>query len=157
MRTTTTHRQPWIFSPSADLLLIAGPAFISVLGAWLLTVTGMQSVSPWGWLVLVAGIDVAHVYSTLWRTYLDPSERSKYGQLLLFIPFGAYFVGTLLYALDGILFWRTMAYLAVFHFVRQQYRDHGIGRWAVIDKKTNEFIGWTGLKFVTELTNNHHR
>lgn len=121
MSTFTTNRQPWIFSPSADLLLIAGPAFFSVLGAWFLTEGGMQSVSPWGWLVLVAGIDVAHVYSTLWRTYLDPSERSKYGQLLLFIPFGAYFVGTLLYTLDGILFWRALAYLAVFHFVRQQY------------------------------------
>ena len=41
------------------------------------------------------------------------------------------------------------------NFIRQQYVDHGIGRWAIIDKRTNEFIGWTGLKFVTALTNNH--
>ena len=41
----------------------------------------------------------------------------------------------------------------VIDFVRQQYIDNGIGRWAVIDKRTNAFIGWTGLKFVTELTN----
>ncbi len=41
----------------------------------------------------------------------------------------------------------------VINFVRQQYIDNGIGRWAVIDKRTNAFIGWTGLKFVTELTN----
>ena len=39
--------------------------------------------------------------------------------------------------------------------IRQQYIDHGIGRWAIIDKQTNEFIGWTGLKFITEKTNNH--
>lgn len=39
--------------------------------------------------------------------------------------------------------------------IRQQYIDNGIGRWAVIDKKTNEFIGWSGLKFVTAETNNH--
>jgi RimJ/RimL family protein N-acetyltransferase len=25
----------------------------------------------------------------------------------------------------------------------QQYADFGVGRWAMIDKKTNEFIGWT--------------
>ena len=31
--------------------------------------------------------------------------------------------------------------------VLQQYKDFGIGRWAVIDKKTNDFIGWSGLKF----------
>ena len=40
-------------------------------------------------------------------------------------------------------------------FIRQQYIDNGIGRWAIIDKKTNDFIGWTGLKFITEWTNNH--
>jgi [ribosomal protein S5]-alanine N-acetyltransferase len=43
----------------------------------------------------------------------------------------------------------------VINFVRQQYIDFGTGRWAIIDKKTNEFIGWTGLKFVTNETNNH--
>ncbi len=39
--------------------------------------------------------------------------------------------------------------------IRQQYIDNGIGRWAIIDKETNNFIGWSGLKFVTETTNNH--
>lgn len=41
------------------------------------------------------------------------------------------------------------------NFVRQQYKDNGIGRWAIIDKQTHAFIGWCGLKLVTELTNNH--
>lgn len=40
-------------------------------------------------------------------------------------------------------------------FIRQQYIDNGIGRWAVIDKNTNDFIGWAGLKLVTDLTNKH--
>jgi len=39
--------------------------------------------------------------------------------------------------------------------IRQQYIDNGIGRWAIIDKKTTEFIGLSGLKLVTETTNNH--
>lgn len=43
----------------------------------------------------------------------------------------------------------------VIRFIRQQYIENGIGRWAIIDKKTNNFIGWTGLKFITEKTNNH--
>ena len=43
----------------------------------------------------------------------------------------------------------------VINFIRQQYIDNGIGRWAIIDKKTNDFIGWSGLKFVTDLTNNN--
>lgn len=40
-------------------------------------------------------------------------------------------------------------------FIRQQYVDYGIGRWAIIDKNTTTFIGWAGIKFVTELTNGH--
>jgi ribosomal-protein-alanine N-acetyltransferase len=43
----------------------------------------------------------------------------------------------------------------VIDFIRQQYVDNGIGRWAIIDKKTNDFVGWTGLKFVIEKINNH--
>ncbi|MCX2574652.1 GNAT family N-acetyltransferase [Pedobacter sandarakinus] len=39
--------------------------------------------------------------------------------------------------------------------IRQQYIEHGIGRWAIIHKETNQFAGWSGLKFVTELTNKH--
>jgi len=43
----------------------------------------------------------------------------------------------------------------VINFIRQQYIDNGIGRWAIINKKSNEFLGWTGLKLVTDETNRH--
>lgn len=39
--------------------------------------------------------------------------------------------------------------------VQRQYAAHGIGRFAVLLKETNTFIGWAGLKFVTEPENNH--
>lgn len=39
--------------------------------------------------------------------------------------------------------------------VQQQYKDFGIGRWAVILKETNEFLGWSGIKFITNEINNH--
>ncbi len=42
---------------------------------------------------------------------------------------------------------------AVIDFIRKQYIDYGIGRWAIVDKKTDEFMGWAGLKYVTEETN----
>ena len=35
----------------------------------------------------------------------------------------------------------------IIDFIRKQYIDNGIGRWAIVDKKTNDFIGWTGLKY----------
>jgi len=43
----------------------------------------------------------------------------------------------------------------IIKFIRKQYVDNGIGRWALIEKHTNNFIGWCGLKLVRELTNNH--
>lgn len=39
--------------------------------------------------------------------------------------------------------------------IQQQYKDFGIGRWAVVLKETNEFIGWSGIKLITEPINNH--
>jgi len=42
----------------------------------------------------------------------------------------------------------------VIEFVRKQYIENGIGRFAMISKETNEFIGWAGLKFNTEMVNN---
>ena len=35
----------------------------------------------------------------------------------------------------------------IIDFIRNQYVDNRIGRWAIIDKKTEDFIGWTGLKY----------
>lgn len=28
-----------------------------------------------------------------------------------------------------------------------QYRKYGVGRWAVIDNKTDDFLGWCGLRY----------
>jgi RimJ/RimL family protein N-acetyltransferase len=42
----------------------------------------------------------------------------------------------------------------IIDFVRQQYIDNGIGRWAMVLKSTNEFVGWSGLKFNNTITNN---
>ncbi len=43
----------------------------------------------------------------------------------------------------------------VIGIVRQQYEDNGIGRWATIERSSGNFIGWSGLKYVTAAENNH--
>lgn len=43
----------------------------------------------------------------------------------------------------------------VIRLIRQQYRDNGIGRWAVVEKDSNRFVGWAGLKLVKEPMNGH--
>jgi RimJ/RimL family protein N-acetyltransferase len=44
--------------------------------------------------------------------------------------------------------------IEVIEFVRKQYEENGIGRFAMILKETNEFIGWAGLKYNTAAVNN---
>ena len=44
---------------------------------------------------------------------------------------------------------------AVIAIIRQQYTDNGIARWAMIEKSTNNFMGWTGLKLIKEATGGH--
>ncbi len=45
---------------------------------------------------------------------------------------------------------------SVIRYIQKQYEEDGIGRWAVIDKKTNEFIGWSGLKYEREVRSDMH-
>ena len=35
--------------------------------------------------------------------------------------------------------------------IRKQYTENGIGRWAIVNKINNEFIGWSGLKYEKQL------
>lgn len=37
--------------------------------------------------------------------------------------------------------------------VQQQYEQYGIGRWITIEKSSGDFIGWSGLKWITEPEN----
>jgi hypothetical protein len=115
--------QPWIYSSKVDLLFIVGPAFL-VTGLVILLqgqINALGTVPPWLWLLLVVGVDVTHVYSTVFRTYLDKVELQKRQSLYLLTPLIAWVAGCLLYSMGSLVFWRALAYLAVFHFVRQQY------------------------------------
>lgn len=39
--------------------------------------------------------------------------------------------------------------------LKQQYKENGIARWAVVDKLSNECVGWSGLKYFNQTVNNH--
>lgn len=40
-------------------------------------------------------------------------------------------------------------------FVRKQYEELGIGRWAIVDRENGEFLGWGGMKFRTDKVNGY--
>lgn len=43
--------------------------------------------------------------------------------------------------------------MKVIRYIQQQYHDFGIGRWVVEDKSSGKFMGWAGLKWITEAIN----
>ncbi|PSR52745.1 hypothetical protein AHMF7605_04020 [Adhaeribacter arboris] len=116
-------KQPWLHSAAVDLLFIVSPPFLCLLAIIAFPDFFQQNkdMPVIAWVVLVLLIDVSHVYSTLFRTYLDKEAFQKQKSLMILVPLLAWVLGMLLYGLDDMLFWRVLAYLAVFHFIRQQY------------------------------------
>ena len=116
-------RDGWVFSAREDLAVFAGPLLLAAALCASFAATGRSSadVPPWAFLLLVVGCDVAHVHATLFRTYLDPEERRRRGGLLLAVPLGVLAAGVGLYSASPLAFWRALAYVAAFHFVRQPW------------------------------------
>lgn len=114
--------QPWISNGWQDSLFILLPSFLSLLAVIVFPgVFQQQQLTEAWWVLLVLLIDVAHVYSTLYRTYFDKNAYREHKTKLLLIPFTAFVILVLLYTQSTLWFWRLMAYTAVFHFIRQQY------------------------------------
>jgi hypothetical protein len=74
----------------------------------------------WAWLACVLLIDVAHVYATLFRTYFDSQELRRHPVRYAAAPLVAWAGGVALYSHSPLSFWRVLAYVALFHFIRQQ-------------------------------------
>lgn len=125
----------WLFDRRTDLLAFGGSAAVSVALWALIQVLGLnEAATPaWGFLVFVVGIDVAHVWATAWRVYLDEQEVLRRRMLYVGGPLLTWVGGVILHATGPGVFWRCLAYLAVFHFVRQQF---GFMSW--YRRKANE-------------------
>ncbi|MCI0569870.1 MAG: hypothetical protein L0Y66_03895 [Myxococcaceae bacterium] len=117
----STHRA-WLFGPRTDAAVFAGSALASGLLAWAspwLTSTGETPL--WAWVMFVLAIDVAHVWATLFRTYLDGEELRRRPLLYVGTPLLALAVGIVASLYGPLVFWRLLAYAALAHFIRQQY------------------------------------
>lgn len=113
----------WLFSREIDLSVFLGSAVVSLLllaVGWQLGILNEES-PDWTWITAVLLIDVAHVWSTSFRVYFDTEEFKKHVWLYTLVPLFGYAVGVALYSESALTFWRVLAIVAVFHFVRQQY------------------------------------
>jgi hypothetical protein len=104
-------------------LTVFGASFalplLLVLGA---DVCGLphRELPEWAFLAFVVGVDVAHVYATLFRSYLDRDELSRHPLRYWLVPCVVYALAALAWQRSPLFLFRVLAYLAVWHFVRQQ-------------------------------------
>ncbi len=113
----------WLFSAPIDLSVFLGSAIISLLLlaiGWQLGILN-DDAPGWTWISAVLLIDVAHVWSTSFRVYFDAEEFKRRIWLYTLVPVFGYAIGVALYSEGELVFWKALALLAVFHFVRQQY------------------------------------
>jgi hypothetical protein len=122
MKSPGEATRPWLFGARIDLAVFGGTAAIALLLA-LLGPYHYGAASPeWSWIAGVLLVDVAHVWSTAFVVYLDPAEWRRRPVLYGGVPLALFGGGVALYLAGGPgAFWRVVAYLAVFHFIRQQY------------------------------------
>jgi len=112
----------WIMSKSGDLLLWFAPVWL-LWFVFFSNATYFESIDLpiWAWVVFILGFDVSHVWSTIFRTYLDKDEFKSHKKLLILSPLIVFGISLILLNISALVFWRVMAYVAVFHFIKQQY------------------------------------
>ena len=142
----------WLVSGRFDLAWILGPPLIAVLMVLALPQLRGQSVPPWAFLIFVVFIDVGHVYASLYRTYWDSEELARRRTLYIATPFLCWICGVVLYAQGSLVFWRVLAYMAVYHFVRQQFGfmmlyKHRMGERDPLDKRLDTWVIYASMLY----------
>lgn len=109
----------WLFSAPIDLAVFGGTALVALI---LVALMPAHEAGTGTFVVGVILVDVAHVWSTAFIVYLDPAEWRRRPGIYAGVPLACFAAGVALYAWGGDgAFWTAIAYLAVFHFIRQQY------------------------------------
>jgi len=113
----------WLFGARTDLAVFGGSALVSLVLLALGRPLGILNgdAPPWLWLLGVVLVDVAHVWTTTLRVYLDTPELRRRPALYFGVPIACYVIGLFAHAVSSRVFWTVLAYTAVFHFVRQQW------------------------------------
>jgi hypothetical protein len=140
-------RGPWIVSRRFDLALLALPAALTLL---CLALPAPASPLPLGWfLLLVVAFDVAHVWTTLYLSYLDRETFAR-RRLLFLLPVPlAVLVSYRLHVHSPALFWTLLAYVAIHHFISQQWGFIALYRLRAgerdpVDRTLDRWALWAG-------------
>ncbi len=110
----------WIVSRRFDLAILAIPFVGSLLSLLALGSAG-PALPLWAFLVIIVSADVAHVWATSYLTYFD-RENFRQRRLLFLLPIPlSFLISYRLHNHSPELFWSLLAYVAIFHFIKQQW------------------------------------
>lgn len=144
------NKSIWLFSKKTDLLFL----FIPVWLVWIWAFSGdleNKSLPNWAWFVFIIGIDVSHVWSTLFRTYLSKDDRINHKKPIRLTPLILLPVLFGLATISSHLYWSVLAYVAIFHFIKQQYGFMALYAFKNQEKNSNfkkrldKWVIYTGM------------
>jgi len=119
------EKKVWIHSRTFDVLWFIFPQLIPALLIFFIPQTFLNQqrteIFPISWVLIVLAVDVAHVYSSVYKTYFKPEAKKKLHFKLKFLPLFVWMGGIFIYSISSYLFWSCLAYFAVYHFIRQQF------------------------------------
>jgi len=139
-----------IVSPRFDFLWFVGPGIVAAVGAVLIAAFAppAEPLGLLGWIALVLLVDVAHVWATLYRTYLDPGARVRHRRRLLVLPALVAWLGFLVHLESPATFWTVLVYVAIFHFIMQHVGFASIyarkGGESSFDRRLVKIAVWAG-------------
>lgn len=112
----------WLFGKKTDLLIL----FVPLWCVWLFFIFSPYNYNNvdaplWVWLVFVLLFDVGHVWSTLFRTYFNANDKVNHGKKLYIIPAIVFIALFSVTFLGETIFWGMLAYVAIHHFMKQQW------------------------------------
>jgi hypothetical protein len=141
---------PWLFGRTTDLITFGLVPFAAIALALLAPSLGLvDATKAWAFLIFIVGVDVAHVYSTVFRSYLDREEVRARGRLFMIVPMACFGTALIVHAISSALFWTALAYLALFHFIRQQVGFGAIYRARGGEARTDKLLDDAALYAAT--------
>jgi hypothetical protein len=143
--------RPFLRSPAFDLGWFVLPGILAAIVGLAIGVLDPQPASHDSLILWITGVllvDVAHVYASLYRTYLDPIARQHHRTRLIAAPLLCAWLGFLLHLESPRLFWGALAYLAIFHFIKQHLGFALLyaraGHESPADRRLVSLALWTG-------------
>lgn len=120
-------KQHWILgSFRRDFLFLTLPGLLAIAFAVATRHSQEWAVRVWIAYFIYICIDSGHVYTTMWRTYLQPAEFNERRRLYLITPFAFMIVFALWVGLRLPGLWEVVVYGTLFHNFRQLW---GFLRW----------------------------